>query len=455
MSAEHAGAESPGISGRIALAVAVAVFGVYVANFRVITEGDSLPARYLPFALWHAGSFTLDSVAGAASRHPKNPPYWIWRSPEGHLLSLYPIVTPLLVSPAALPFVLDLNAKGWSVERLERVGTIMEKISAAAIGAASAGLLFVLLRRKLAAGRALLLAAGYALGTGTWAISSQALWQHGTAELLLVLGLLAVTREPEPRTIAAGLASGLLIANRPPDVLLAGALLAFLAWRLRRRALPAFLAAGVVLLPVLAYNVLFFHSVWGGYGAIGLAHPGHPFYSHALAAGVAGLLVSPARGLLVFSPFLLLLVLGPWRRGLEPPDRVLAFSLAAGVALQVLFYARTDWRAGGCYGNRFLLDTLPALLWLLALVVRRLGHASLAALAALIAVSVAIQGIGAFCYPGGHSDDLFYPKTLPRRVIAPAVWSWHDAPFLIEAGAGLARPELLSRSRSRRPPTTR
>ena len=454
MSAAHTGAESPGISGRVALAAAVAVFGVYLANLRVITEGDSLPARYLPFALWGAGSLTLDSVAEAASRHPKNPPYWIWRSPEGHLLSKYPIVTPLLVSPAALPFVLDLNAKGWSVERLERLGTIMEKISAAAISAASAGLLFVLLRRKLTAGRAFLLTAGYALGTSTWAISSQALWQHGTAELLLVLGLLAVTCEPKPRTIAAGTISGLLVANRPPDVCLAGALLIFLLWRLRRRALPAFLAASLVLLPVLFYNVHFFHSVWGGYGVIGLERLGHPFYAHSVVAGVAGLLVSPAKGLLIFSPFLLFLFVPRERQRLPPSERALAFCLAAGVALQLLFYARADWRAGGCYGNRFLLDALPALLWLLALAARHLGRASWNVLAGLVAVSIAIQSIGAFCYPGGHSDDLYYPKTLSRRVIAPAVWSWSSAAFRVEAGAGLALPDLL-RPRENRPLTPR
>lgn len=438
---------------RGALAIAAVAFCVYAANFRVITEGDSLPARYLPFALWGAGSLTLDSVAGAASRHPKNPPYWMWRSPEGHLLSIYPIVTPLLVSPLAAPLVLDLNAKGWSVERLERLGTLMEKVSAAAIVAASAAFLFLLLRRGLSAPRALLLTAGYALGTGTWAISSQALWQHGTAELLLILGLLAVTSDPEPRTVAAGVVSGLLVANRPPDVLLAGALLAFLVWRRGRQALPAFLAAFAVLLPVLVYNVHYFHSVWGGYGVIGLERPGHPFYAHPLAAGVAGLLVSPAKGLLIFSPFLLFLFLGPGLAGLSRSERVLAISLAAAVALQVAFYARTDWRAGGCYGNRFLLDALPALLWLLALVVRRLGPRSLAALAGLIAVSVAIQSIGAFCYPGGHSDDLFYPKTLSRRVIAPTVWSWRDAAFLVEARAGLASPDLLPRWRSRSPST--
>jgi hypothetical protein len=428
---------------RKALFIATAVFAVYIANFRVITEGDSIPARYLPFAIWGSASLTLDSVADAALRHPKNPPYWLWRSPEGHLLSIYPIVTPLLLAPLYAPCIPYLNARGWTRDELEKVGTWMEKIFAAAIVAASAGLLFLVLRRGLSTFRSAILTAGYALGTGTWAVSSQSLWQQGTAELLLTLGLLGATREPKPRTILTGLVSGLLIANRPPDVFLAAALLAFLSWRLGRRAIPAFLAASLAILPFLVYNLRFFHSAWGGYGVVGLGRPSHPFYNHPFLEGLAGLLVSPAKGLLVFSPFLVFLFALRTNQ-LRSDERALARFILAALLLQLLFYARTDWRAGGCYGNRFLLDALPGVVWLVGIAARPLRHGAWTVLAGLAVASAAIEFIGAFCYPGGHSDDLYYPNSLSRRVIAPAVWSWRNAPFLVEARAGLAKPDLLT-----------
>ena len=46
---------------------------------------------------------TLDSLPDLAqaveSKRHYDRPYWLWRSPGGHLLSMYPVVTPVLVAP--------------------------------------------------------------------------------------------------------------------------------------------------------------------------------------------------------------------------------------------------------------------------------------------------------------------------------------------------------------------
>jgi hypothetical protein len=129
--------------------------------------------------------------------------------------------------------------------------------------------------------------------------------------------------------------------------------------------------------------------------------------------------------------------------GNRPPDAALG-------AAQLCFYARTDFRAGSCYGPRYLTDALPFLVWLLVPVVARLRGWGLRAFILAVAVGIAIQAIGAFCYPRGHSDDLYYPRGLDRLVIAPAVWSPAEVPFLVEARAGVAPPELLPHSAGRR-----
>jgi hypothetical protein len=93
---------------RAAFALVVLALAVYNLNFRVIQDGDTVPARLLPFALWR-GSFDLDSMAGLATRvppgKPYDEPYWLWRSPAGHLFPKYPIVTPVLVAPLYAPAV--------------------------------------------------------------------------------------------------------------------------------------------------------------------------------------------------------------------------------------------------------------------------------------------------------------------------------------------------------------
>jgi hypothetical protein len=150
------------------------------------------------------------------------------------------------------------------------------------------------------------------------------------------------------------------------------------------------------------------------------------------------LLLSPAKGLLAFSPFLALLLAVPRRSD----QRFLALDGALSLACAALlaFYARTDWRAGDGYGPRYLVDLLPALLWLLAPAIAGMRRPLLGAFGVALALAIAIQGVGAFCYPSGKSDRLYYPPEVSRSVIAPSVWRWRNAAFLLEARGGWAPP---------------
>src|SRR5262249_29724379 len=224
-----------------ALKFAILAFLVYLANGRVLTHGDSLATRYLPFATWKDGSLRLDTVADVATRILPDQwgpdPHWIAKGPDGHLYSRYPVTQPVILTPFYAPAAGYLAWRGWDPGRIERLGVLHEKVLAAAVAAAAAGLMYAPARRRLARGRAALLRVGFAFGTATWSISSQALWQHGLAEMLLALALLLVPSSSAAgqgrrrEVVATGLACGLLIANRPPDVLLAAPLLVLLFGR--------------------------------------------------------------------------------------------------------------------------------------------------------------------------------------------------------------------------------
>jgi hypothetical protein len=494
--------------GRWAAALALLALAIYNANFRLIVEGDSRPARLLPFTLWHSGSLTLDSLPDLAqaveSKRHYDRPYWLWRSPGGHLLSMYPVVTPVLVAPLYAPAAAVLWLRGWDAGRIAAWAPALEKVAASSLCALCIGLFYVLLRRHLERRGATLLTLALAFGTGTWPISSQALWQHGAAELLAVVALLAVTRltpasarwlppaptrwlppaptrwlppaptrwlPPAPTrwlrlSAGAGAACGLLAANRPPDGILAAAVLAYMVLAWRWRAAVALAAAAVAAAPEVWYNEHYFGLLAGGYGVMGLAGP-HPFYQHSMLAGALGLLLSPAKGLLLFSPiffFLPAALVAGWRVGprtagggagphgadrsaLEPPDRRLVACVFAGCLAQLLFYGLADWRAGACYGPRFLADAMPLWVWLLVpAALPRPGRRGRRALGAALVASIAVQAIGAFCYPMGGSDDIYYPvgeKGVSHLHISPAVWQPRNAAFLVEARGGLAPPSLL------------
>ncbi|MEY4483744.1 MAG: hypothetical protein RL693_1196, partial [Verrucomicrobiota bacterium] len=300
-------------------------FLVYNANFRQIGAGDTLPARYLPLILWHNGTLDLKVNArlvahGHSMTSMRDRPedaenkvsyfepctYWMIRTRQHQLASLYPVVAPLLVAPFYLPAVLWLDENGWEQPQVGRVAEIMEKVSASILATIACIFMYLVLRRECNRW-SLPLALVFAFGTNTWMISSQALWQHGPAEVLIALALLLVVSKTSPvRVILLGAVCVLITANRPPDGLIAGAFVLFTVWSRWRNALWLLIGAAVPLGALLYYNLDFIGHIAGGYA---LGKPPENFFQPGWT-GLAGLLVSPSRGLLIFSPFLIFIPVG-------------------------------------------------------------------------------------------------------------------------------------------------
>lgn len=429
-------------------------FLVYNANLRQIGAGDTLPARYQPLILWHDGTLDLDANARLiAHGHPTTPPrdrpagadgqvtyfepssYWMVRTRPHQLASLYPVVTPLLVAPLYVPAVIWLNAHGWEQPRVDRVAELMEKVSASLLASLASVLMYLLLRRD-GTRWSLPLALVFAFGTNTWMISSQALWQHGTGELLIVLALLLVVAPASSvRTALLGAVCVLMAANRPPDALIAGAVVLFIVWSRRRNALWLLAGAAVPLAALLYYDLNFIGHVAGGY-ALGKA-PNEIFFRRDWS-GVPGLLVSPTRGLLVFTPFLVFVPVGLIQRLRAPCSRRLAVALSFAAAAQLLLYSQTDWRAGVSWGPRYLTDLLPILLWMLAPAPLVLRPVARGLLVLAMAASVVVQIIGAFWYTT-KSDELIYAGN-PASM--RAAWNPGNVPFLTELRHPRARGGL-------------
>jgi hypothetical protein len=258
-----------------------------------------------------------------------------------------------------------------------------------------------------------------------------------------VIGALLFLTAPctAPRALAAGLLLGLIAGNRPPDAILAAALGAYgLFWAGRRAVLLA-AAAALPMGLVLLYNFGVAGNILGGYGLAGEAS----FFDHDLLSGLGGLLFSPTRGLFVFSPFLLFLVLAfrrlPRDRGDfgERGDRGLLLAMGAGIVVQVLLYALTDWRAGISWGPRYLTDLLPLLVWMLVPVVAALRGFGRVCFLLAVGAAVAIQAIGAFWYTGLTDSALFDGSPHQMR----AAWDWQNAPFVASLRQGPAPAELL------------
>jgi hypothetical protein len=108
--------------------------------------------------------------------------------------------------------------------------------------------------------------------------------------------------------------------------------------------------------------------------------------------------------------------------------------LAFSIAHTLLISQWHGWWGGFNYGPRLLADIVPCLVILMVPAMPSIErHASLkAALVAALACSIAVQAIGAFCYPNGHWD------AAPQSVDAhpERLWDWRDNQILRTAAAG-------------------
>ena len=152
--------------------------------------------------------------------------------------------------------------------------------------------------------------------------------------------------------------------------------------------------------------------------------------------GLVGLLVSPGRGLLWYSPVLLLVPLGVgwfWRRA-----RWLLMSSAGVALLYWLLYAKWYmWHGGYSWGPRFLVPVLPFLLlmtapaWQWIFVEERWGRVVRWLTTLLVLLSLGIQWLG-LLIPFSLVQDwldrtvkpLFAPETFTRWTYSPLLRQW-------------------------------
>jgi hypothetical protein len=181
---------------------------------------------------------------------------------------------------------------------------------------------------------------------------------------------------------------------------------AYLAVAHRRRALAFAAAAIPPLLFLAAFNAYHFGSPFrfgqtlrGEIEAQAIAGPGGAWQT-PLLEGLAGHLVSPSRGLLVFSPFLLFAAWGAvsiWRHRAYLELRPLSIAVAAILLLSSKWYY---WWGGWSFGYRLIGDLAWFLVLFLAPILDGLFRKRwlTGLFVALLVVSVTVQAVGAFAY---------------------------------------------------------
>jgi hypothetical protein len=384
------------------------------------------------------------------------------RETGGHYYTVYPFATSLIAAPAvavlrpiaaaAFRMAPSLAATMESVQRqrgcappdgepVVHLHSWTEALIASAIVAATTVLMFHIARVELGAGGALLVALIFAFATSAWSTASRSLWQHGASMLMLALALNWQVRGRRSAFVGAALAGAYTVRPTNAIPLAFGAAWAWLDPRAR---VAAWLAGAACVLALFAAATRHVYGTWlppyyqpSFFGA-------NYFFWEALG----GQLVSPARGLFVYSPVLLGSIAGAAIKLRQRRFTALDLSLALAIlAHWVVISTTRSWWGGHSYGPRFFTDMLPYLVYFLIPVVgwlrpparelfsstRRGGETpspfQLVAgglFAASIAISVFMHGHGALSREAPYWNQ----RPLDIDYSQDRLWDWRRPPFL-------------------------
>jgi hypothetical protein len=228
----------------------------------------------------------------------------------------YPVGGPVLTSPLivalqAIPFPLRSTGRP-ALEALIKGNLIearatVEIIVASALVAATAVLLFFIAARSLPIISAASLAAIFAFATPAWSTASRALWQHTPSMLLITVAvflLLEADRRPW-LAAAAGIPVALSFTCRPTNALFVLVVTAYVFIRQRHHFARYLACAAPIAAMFFAYNWATYETLLSPYYT---QRPG--FNVTAFITAAAANLVSPCRGLFVFTPVALFSVYG-------------------------------------------------------------------------------------------------------------------------------------------------
>lgn len=394
---------------------------VYVFNSNVpqdlpLVSQDTTGNSLIAFNWLFNGRLDFDNFRQGAYYSQGQPAYFLSETKSGHLVSTYPIGTAIVSFPLYVCFALFLwVSHGFSAIDITSVDFIaqrlfFEQLAAALMTSFSVVLFYQLSRIRYERSIALITTFIYAFATNVWVNNSQALWQHSTANLVLIaimLCLFKADRAPAATSLLllnAGILAGFLMTIRLTNVIFVVAVVGYVLNVYRRRSILLFLGLSTGLIGI-GWNLYYFRNLTGGYGELDLFYR---FTLEQFGTNFVGLLFSPSRGLLFCTPILLLSLPGlaqAWKRQQQHENKLLILLLFACLALFLQYCFFRIWWAGTTYGARFLTDALPILCFaingtvsnsLYRQVQQGWRSLSLWLTAGLLVFSVSVQVVGIF-----------------------------------------------------------
>lgn len=272
----------------------------------------------------------------------------------GHFYNYFPLGTALV----STPFVAIANAFGFDMTKDE---PLIQMVLAALAALLITFTLYKTARLYLRQTESILLAGLCWFGSSLASTVGTALWSHDFALVFSCAAIYLVLLHRQPEALLApaliGLSLFMAYLCRPTLALLSPFLLLYYFLQDKKSALLAAATLGLLLLGFMGWSMHEFAQILPDYYLPKRLEGGD------FATALYGNLLSPARGLLIFSPFLLLSLLLTIR--LAPRNKTLAklslISLAWPLAHLLSISQFPHWWAGWSFGARLMVDALPGL----------------------------------------------------------------------------------------------
>lgn len=392
---------------------------------------DSRWSVYTTMSIMREGNTDLDEYSEIIKKH-KN--YMIEKI-DDHIYTVYPIGTSAISIP--LVFIVEKFANrslGIPLDKLVYLGIPygIETFVASIIIALSSVLIFhiaflLLGNRK----HAILIVFIFAFCTSSWSTATRALWQHGPSILLLsfslYLILLAKGRPWIVQFVSIPLAFSYVV--RPTNSISILMFTIFILILYRKYFFYYCLWSLIVFVPFIIFNLNVYHSVLSPYYSPNVLVT-NPHFFEALA----GNLVSPGRGLFLFSPVFLFAVCGIFFKIRDKQINMLDYFLIAIICMHLIVISSFScWWAGHSFGPRFLSDMIPYLVYFLVPVVEKIPTIRGVKKIGLVSIFLLSVAVSFFIhFRGANRLEVHVWNAEPINVDSkPArVWDWGDIQFL-------------------------
>jgi hypothetical protein len=396
-------------------------FGLYES--KVYNQTDSLWSVYTTISLVREGNLNIDEYS---SLFPKT---FFANITEigGHTFNYYPYGVSIL----AIPHIwiaskwYALKGKDFQEKILSSSTISLEKNISSSLLSISAVLFFLIsFHITKSVPKSLLVVFLHSFCTIIFSTVSRGLWQHAGSILLLSILLLFIVLNKKSLFILSALPLFFSYAVRPTNLLPIFFLGLIFIYLLREKSIGFIFLGGLIL----SFFYLFNYFEMGN-----LLHPYYDFRkvqgSNTFYEALAGNLISPARGLFIYSPIFLFSFLGIYYKWKEETLSLFDYAIFLTVLFHWVLVSRNlNWWGGHCYGYRLLSDMIPFFVFYLIFFLK---YANLKSpIFALFILSIIFSLF--INFQGANRMETYYWNLQPSNIDENSfrLWDWKDAPFL-------------------------